>query len=232
MWSKDYRFFHEILKGSQGSDGSEFTMTPIEVSQSLFDSDEHHSYGSQIRINTLLTSLENAKSPYIIFSDADLIVKPGIHGIIMKYIDDGTDMVFLKGPDRINLGFMYLRVCDTVINFWKLVKSRMQESGTLDIKCVNELIGTYSGKYTTFDSKSCTLSNLWDGFTPFIVLHITCSYLGKEFNIAEKLFTYAQHINIDDYMQYVSEDIIPFIYKIQEILIRSHQQVKRSAPKL
>ena len=51
----------------------------------------------------------------------------------------------------------------------------------------------------------------------------------EEFNMAEKIFSTAQHIDIQSYMQYVKEDIIPYIYKFQELLYKSHQIAKEDA---
>jgi hypothetical protein len=53
--------------------------------------------------------------------------------------------------------------------------------------------------------------------------------LEKEFNMAEKVFVAAQYMEIEPYMKYVTLDVIPFIYRFQEIYIRSHQQAKRDA---
>jgi hypothetical protein len=55
------------------------------------------------------------------------------------------------------------------------------------------------------------------------------SSLGKEFDFAEKIFITAQHIDIEEYMKYVDPDIIPYIYKFQEILFKSHQLAKSNA---
>ena len=57
-------------------------------------------------------------------------------------------------------------------------------------------------------------------------MQVLCTNLGKELNMAEKIFNMAQHLNIESYMEYVPENIIPFIYKFQEILHNSYMEHK------
>jgi hypothetical protein len=51
--------------------------------------------------------------------------------------------------------------------------------------------------------------------------------LGKEFDFAEKIFTMAQHIDLQEYMNLVPEEVTPFIYKIQELLFLSYQEMQK-----
>ena len=60
----------------------------------------------------------------------------------------------------------------------------------------------------------------------FVIMKPLTSNLGKEFDFAEKIFTMGQHLNLDPCMQFVSEEIIQYIYKFQEILYLSHQEVR------
>jgi hypothetical protein len=38
----------------------------------------------------------------------------------------------------------------------------------------------------------------------------------------------AQYVDFQEYMQYVPEDVVPFIYKIQELLFLTHKEMKRA----
>jgi hypothetical protein len=100
----------------------------------------------------------------------------------------------------------------------------MSQLGGHDQKHVNDLILTYGGKWTKFDSQIFTCSNIWNGSKEFSIMQPLSSCLGKEFDFAEKIFVTAQHIEIEEYMKYVPEDIIPFIYKFQEIIFKSYKE--------
>jgi hypothetical protein len=63
----------------------------------------------------------------------------------------------------------------------------------------------------------------------FNILVLISSGFGKEFDFAEKIFTMAQHIELQPYMQYVPENVIPFIYKIQELIFLTHKEMKKSS---
>jgi len=232
MWSKEYRFFYEILKATVKD--SRLPLMPIEIDQSVFDRElyqienEHFWQGSLIKVNTILDTLNTASSKYIIFSDIDCIFKAKLYDTILPYIEAENDIVYLKESRHINIGFMLFRVCPEVISFWELIKAKMIENPTLDQKYVNELMVDYPGKWSCFDDQLFACSNTWDGKTDFAMLQLLCSCLGKEFNMAEKIFYSAQHINIEPYMQYVKPEIIPFIYRFQEILVRSHKKEDES----
>lgn len=232
MWSKSYHLFYELLKDSVKE--PEFTMTPIEVEQSRFDSElyqiqgEHFWQGSLIKVDTLLECLKTATDegkPYILFTDIDIIVKPGVFAGIKPYMDDQYDMVFLKEGDHMNIGFLLLRVIPDVIAFWQQIRSLVQESGGLDQSCVNQTLPGFNGKHTSFDNQIFACTNTWDRSKPFVVLQLLCSRFGrdqgveKECNMAEKIFSAAQLVNMEPYMKYVDPSIIPFIYKVQEIIV-------------
>jgi hypothetical protein len=236
MWSEKYRFFHEILQNEMKE--SNLRLEPIHIDQSVFDKELYQSSGHAwmgccIKIDLLIQRLKdhigNKETPYILFTDVDLIVKPGIYDKLTQYLNGENDatMVFLKEGDHLNIGFVLLKVCDEVIAFWEIIREKMTEKPDHDQKYVNELIKEYTGTWSIFDSKAFLCSNGWDCNTPFVVIQPLSSCLGKEYDFAEKIFYSAQHINIDPYMKYVHQDIIPFIYKFQEILIRSHQQAKK-----
>jgi hypothetical protein len=236
MWSENYRFFHEIVKDSMKE--PEFELRPIEIAQSCFDKElykvegKHHWEGSFIKIDLLIDRLKEAieqSEPYILFTDVDLVVKPGVYQGLKTYIDDGYEMVFLKEGEQLNIGFILLRTSQHVIDFWKGIRKMMEEKEGHDQAYVNQAIHAFTGKYTTFDDQIFTCSNTWNCTTEFAIMQVLCSCLGKEFNMAEKIFSTAQHIDIQSYMQYVKEDIIPYIYKFQELLYKSHQIAKEDA---
>jgi hypothetical protein len=230
MWSQKYAFFHHMLQNDMKD--SELTLEPIFIEQSFFDAklhqkeDDHAWSGCSMKIDLLIDKLKTAKEPYILFTDVDVVVKPGIYTGLKDHMDKGDTMVFLKEGEHLNIGFVLLKVCSEVLEFWELVKATIDDKGGHDQAHVNDLIKGYPGTWTTFDRLFCC-SNTWDG-GPFLVIQPLCSNLGKEFNFAEKVFYAAQYTKIERYMKYVPEDIVPFIYRFQEILIRSHQQAKET----
>jgi len=230
MWSQKYAFFHHMLQNDMKD--SELTLEPIFIEQSFFDAKLHqkegdHAWsGCSMKIDLLIDKLKAAKEPYILFTDVDVVVKPGIYTKLKDHMDKGDTMVFLKEGEHLNIGFVLLKVCSEVLDFWELVKATIDDKGGHDQAHVNDLIKGYPATWTTFDRLFCC-SNTWDG-GPFLVIQPLCSNLGKEFNFAEKVFYAAQYTNVETYMKYVPEDIVPFIYRFQEILIRSHQQAKET----
>lgn len=230
MWSDTYKFFHELFKDSMKE--SEFQVHPIYIPQERFDAELYKSsihfwYGSFIKVDTILECLEAAKEPYIVFSDIDIVVQGSVHDMIKPYMEKGVDMVYMKEGETANIGFMLLRVCPEVIGFWKRVKESMLQSMDLDQNYVNILLKTYDGSAEYFPSELCLNSNYHDAEKPYTVLQLVCSCLGKQYNIAEKIFYAAQYKDIQPYMKYVNEDTIPFIYDIQEILIRTYAEMRR-----
>jgi hypothetical protein len=140
-------------------------------------------------------------------------------------MDDNQTMVFLEEGDHLNIGFMLMKVCPEVVDFWTSVKNNILHTPGLDQEYVNSLIKLYKGKWAKFHNQQFTCSNTWDGTTEFSVLQTLSSCLGKEYDFVEKVFEIAQHIDMNDYMKYFPPDLIPYIYKFQEILMESHQEV-------
>lgn len=196
-WSN--RFFHEVLQHSMKD--SELTLVSIERNQNVY---------SQI-----VELLEGSHEPYVIYSDSELIVKSDLFKNIKLYIDSDETMVFLEEELQPSLSFMVLKVCPEVITFFKNLN---------DTISINDAIKEYKGKWTLFDNQLFTSSTLWNMKNNFSILKPVTSNLGKEFDFAEKIFTMGQHLNLDPYMQFVPEEIIPYIYKFQELLYLSHQE--------
>ena len=232
MWSDNYRFFRELLRDSIKE--SEILVKEIYIPQETFDAElykfeeKHFWEGSLIRVDAIIKSLNEAKDnldTYIIFSDIDILVKKPICDTLKKYIDENYDMVFFKEDLQLNMGFMLLHVTDEVLTFWLMLREKMLGGG-LDKIYLNELIKHFPGRYTTFNEPLFTCNTTWDRSSDFLIMQLPCSCLGKEFNMAEKIFNAAQYTNVENYMQYVPEKIIPYIYKFQELLYLSHQEAK------
>ena len=120
---------------------------------------------------------------------------------------------------------MLMKVCPEVVDFWNSVKNNILYKPGLDQDYVNSLILLYKSTWTKFNNQQFTCSNTWDGTSDFSVLHALSSCLGKEYDLVEKVFEIAQHIDMNDYMKYFPPDLIPYIYKFQEILMESHQEI-------
>lgn len=231
MWSTKYRFFHEILQASMNE--PEFKLEPIYIDQSFFDNalykkEGQHSWsGCALKVNLLIERLESSTDSYIIFSDVDLIIKPGVYTTIQRHIDNEDTMAFIKEGDSVNIGFCLVKVCNETIQFWKQIKSIIDTSGGHDQSHVNTLLKEYTGKWSTFNAKEFALSNTYDG-SEFYVLQVLSSCLSKELDFAEKIFSTAQHMNIQPYMQYVEQHYIPYIYEFQEIYCKAYQAAVNS----
>jgi hypothetical protein len=227
IWSDNYRFFHEILKDTIKE--PEFIMNPIYVDQAYFDTNlykvegKHSWNGCSLKIDLLIERLKTSSSKYILFTDVDLIPKKDIYKNLKQYIDTNQTQVFLQENSHLNIGFVLLKVCPEVIEFWESVKLKMHEVPSHDQEYVNTLIQSYNHKWTMFDPQIFTCSNIWNRVTDFSIMQPLSSCLGKELDLAEKIFNTAQHIYVEPYMKYVPESIIPYIYKIQDILYHTYK---------
>lgn len=192
--------FHHILQDTLKG----FDLKPIQSDATTI----------QDRARLIVQALKDTTAPYIIFSFSDIIVKPGFSE---ELSDIGDDMVFLDCPKGIiQPAILYLKNSDNVLQFWNSLTN------------LEESISGFKGRWSKF-SKKCVSTDTWDKVTEFNVLHLISSGFGKEFDFAEKIFTMAQHIELQPYMQYVPEDVIPFIYKIQELLFLTHKEMKKTS---
>jgi len=231
MWSENYRMFYEIIK-DQIKD-ARLPLVPTELDQSIFDKElyqiknEHFWQGSNLKLDTLLSILKSATpNSYLIFTDIDCVFKPTLYNAVLPYVKAENDMCFLIESQHVNIGFMLFRVCSDVIEFWEMIRAKMIENPTLDQKYIQELLPNYLGKWCFFDDQILSCTNMWKAEKPFAMIQLLCSCLGKEFNMAEKIFYAAQHMNIEPYMKFVKPDIIPYIYKFQEILMESQKRMR------
>lgn len=192
--------FHHVLQDTL----KEFDLTPIQSDATSIKD----------RADLIVKALKDTTAPYIIFSSSDVIVKPDF----IKELSDVTDdMVFLDGPKgAFQPGVLYLKNNLGVQEFWS------------SITTIEESILTFNGKWSKFSKKSVS-TDTWDKSSEFNILYLISSGFGKEFDFAEKIFTMAQHIELQPYMQHVPEDVIPFIYKIQELLFLTHKEMKKAA---
>ena len=192
--------FHNVLQDTL----KEYDLTPIQSDATSLTA----------RAELIVNALKHTTAPYIIFSISDIIVKPGF---IKELSEVRDDMVFLDGPKgTFEPAILYLKNTSDVRGFWSSVTT------------IEESILDFKGKCSKF-SKNCVSTDTWDKVSEFSILYLISSGFGKEFDFAEKLFTMAQHIELQPYMQYVSEDIVPFIYKIQELLFLTHKEMKKSS---
>ena len=219
-WTESERFFHEIMRATVSAQ-PEFELRPILNDENKVDTIIHALIECQAKSNQ-----------YMLFTSNDLIVKPGVYAALKQHIDAGNEMTFLNDDCNGSMGFMLLKVTQEVIGFWKTVRSGMGDKTELD-ELSAEVLASYPGSWAYLDHKVFTFTNTIDPLQSYVVLQLPSSRIGvdegleKEFGAAEKIFVAAQHMDVEPYMQYVSEDIIPFIYRFQEIIIRTYQESKK-----
>lgn len=202
-WSEPV--FDKIMQGTL----KEFDLRPIKSDISTLKE----------RASLIVNTLNKSSEPAIIFSISDLIVKPEF---LSELSDIKDEMVFIEGPNsELQTELLYLKNNTDVLEFWNTVT-------TSDITKLTEAIKGFKGKWSKF-SKKCQTTDTWNKISEFNILVLISSGFGKEFDFAEKLFTMAQHIELQPYMQDVPEDVIPFIYKIQELMFITHKQMKKSS---
>jgi len=236
MWSQDYTFFHKYLEDNIKD--SRFSLEPQFIDQSEFDKglykiNGHAWLGCCIKVDFIINLLKtksatqaSSKYPYILFTDVDIIVNPGIYDKLVPYMDEGLSMVFLKEGEHLNIGVMLLKICPEVLEFWELIKAKVIEDPTkLDQAYVNTTVCDYPGKWASFNNKDFTCSNNWDSVTPFYINQALSGNIGKKYHIPEKIFYFAQMgVNMDLYMKYTPEHVVPHIYEFQEMLMRSYKK--------
>jgi hypothetical protein len=223
MWSDRYRFFHEIFTDTMKQ--PEFSVRPIYLDQSVFDSTLHrggsHTWSnSTLKVDKLIEVLESSEVPYVLFTDIDIICssKEDIFSKLTPHMEARHSMVFLQEGSTLNIGFMLLMVCKEVIDFWKGIRD-MVKTGGLDQDYVNQAIKTYSLPWGKFDRKF-TCSNLWDG-SPFAVLQTLSSSLGKEMDLAEKIYGFSVFIDVNPYLQYIPPTTLPYLREILKVMAKT-----------
>lgn len=161
----------------------------------------------------IVASLKTTSEPYIVFSFSDAIVKDTFSDELSQMKDD---MIFLEGSKgELQMHLLYLKNSPRVLEFWNSLTDTTLEDNLKGFK----------GPWSKF-SKKCLTTDIWDKIAEFDILVLIPSGFGKEFDFAEKIFRMAQYVDFQEYMQYVPENIVPFIYKIQELLFLTHKQMK------
>lgn len=202
-WSEPV--FDKIMQGTL----KEFNLNPIKSDISTLKE----------RATLIVNTLNKSSEPAIIFSVSDLIVKSDFSSEVSSIKDE---MVFMEGPNgELQTELVYLKNNTDVLEFWTSIASS-------DTSVLAEVLKGFKGKWSKF-SKKCKTTDTWDKITEFNTLVLISSGFGKEFDFAEKIFTMAQHIELQPYMQYVPEDVIPFIYKIQELMFLTHKEMKKTS---
>jgi len=202
-WSEPV--FDKIMQGTL----KEFALNPIKSDISTLKQ----------KAVLIVNILNKSSEPAIIFSISDIIVKPEFLSEVSSIQDE---MVFIEGPNgQVQTELMYLKNNTDVVEFWNTV-------ATSDVSNFTQTVNEFKGKWSKF-SKKCQTTDTWNKMSEFKTLILISSGFGKEFDFAEKLFTMAQHIELQPYMQEVPEDVIPFIYKIQELMFLTHKQMKKSS---
>ena len=229
MWSQKYELFHRLLVDTVTSTSEpNITLKPLFIDQAVFDAEldqtkAHPWIGCARKVVLLLEHLKGSKEPYILFTDIDIVVKGSVYEKLAPHMESETSMVFLKEGEHCNIGVCLLRCCPEVISFWEIVLAHMQASEKVhDQAIVNSLLPGYPGSWCTFSTKDFACSNTWDG-SPFVMFQPLSSRMGPELDFAEKIFYSAQFVNLQDYMKYVPEEIIPFIYKFQDYLLERNK---------
>jgi hypothetical protein len=203
IWSEPV--FDKIMQGTL----KEFDLNPIKSDISTLKD----------RASLIVNTLNKSSEPAIIFSVSDLIVKPEFLSEVSKIQDE---MVFMEGPNgTLQTELIYLKNNTDVLEFWTSIASS-------DTSTLAEVLKGFKGKWSKF-SKKCQTTDTWDKISEFNILVLISSGFGKEFDFAEKIFTIAQHIELQQYMQYVPEGVIPFIYKIQELMFLTHKEMKKTS---
>lgn len=170
------------------------------------------------RAALVVSSMKSTSEPYILFSISDTIVNSGFASEVSKI---NCDMAFVDAPNGLSqTSLMFLKNSSDVIDFWTSVST---SELTLE-----ENLSNFKGVTSKFSSK-CLTTDTWDKTSDFSILVLISSGFGNEFDFAEKIFRMAQYVDFQEYMQYVPEDVVPFIYKIQELLFLTHKEMKNTS---
>jgi hypothetical protein len=201
-WSDEV--FHKVMQDTIKG----FDLRPIQSDASTLKE----------RAALVVSSMKSTSEPYILFSISDVIVNSGFASEVSEI---KGDIVFIDAPKSFSqTSLMLLRNTSDVLDFWNSLS-------TSDLT-LEESILSFKGTSSKFSSK-CLTTDTWDKRSDFSILVLLSNGYGKEFDFAEKVFRMAQHVDFQEYMQYVPEEVVPFIYKIQELLFLTHKEMKKSS---
>jgi len=201
-WSD--QVFHKIMQDTVKG----FDLRPIQSEASTLKE----------RATLVVSSMKSTSEPYILFSVSDVIVNSGFSSEISEM---KSDIIFVDAPKHMaQTSLMLLKNTSDVLEFWTSLS-------TSDVT-FEESISNFKGTSSKFPPK-CLTTDTWDKRSDFKILVLISNGYGKEFDFAEKIFRMAQYVDFQEYMQYVPEDVVPFIYKIQELLFLTHKEMKKSS---
>jgi hypothetical protein len=227
MWSPKFEVFHRIIQSTFTD--KDVQLHPIYLDQSHFDKElykakgQHHWSGCVLKLDLMLERmrLTEHKDQYIVFSDADIYVRPGIGAKLNEYIKDGKDMYFLQETfeaKSANIGLMLLKCTEDICKFWEEVRAEVLRDGTHDQTITNKYLAktTLSWKYL---DQTCMNSNMvnYTNKNTFLYCQMLCSCRGYEPDMAEKLFGYIGFFSLEPYLAFIPPVIQAFLAKMHEV---------------
>ncbi len=233
VWSDLYKVFHEVLQyGTR--DVSGVSLRPICVPQEIFerktqDLEAHFLTGIAIKIHCICKILEGSKDPYIVFSDADLIVNDkDLYAKLKAY--EGNDITAMKDlPDsnEYNIGFMLLKNTPEVREFFQRVLKKTFMEKKLDQHAFNEEIQMFSGTHGFFDTKHFIQSNMirkdiWDIGNYSVIQCLSSEHSSMKDVILGKLMTIVFFYDIRHLIPLINKEIVIQLQKDLQVVSPSH----------
>ena len=202
-YSPRYAVWHHILSHSL-CDSKDFQVVAHFRPQSLFsdlykDPKKHFLGGNTVKYDILIPLLKDNPGKQYIFSDVDLIVKnpSGLAKYLEKF--KSYDLVFMRErmeDNDINPGIALFKSSPAVIDFLERTVSLMIKENIGDITIFHRLLPQFTGTYTTFDIPQIVQSNMRVDPNSWFVCQALCSQKTYEANMAEKLLSACQHMDI------------------------------------
>jgi hypothetical protein len=227
MWSPNFEVFHRIIQSTFTD--KDVQLHPIYLDQSHFDKElyktkgQHHWSGCVLKLDLLLERmrLTEHKGKYIVFSDADIYVRPGIADKLNESIKEGKDMYFLQETftdARANIGLNLFKCTEEVYKFWEGVREEVLREGTHDQLVTNQHLVKTSLSWKLLD-QSCLNSNMvnYDNKDKFLYCQMLCSCRGYEPDMAEKLFGYLNFFSLEPYLAFIPPPIQAFLARMHEV---------------
>lgn len=233
VWSDLYRLFHEVVQhGIQ--DVSGVAVKPIHMPQHIFnrktdDVSRHFLTGIAIKIHCIVKILKETTEPYIVFSDADLIVQD--KNLVAKLVEyeknDITAMAENHERTEYNIGFMLIKKTPETIAFFERVLKRVFEERKLDQDIFNEEIKSFSGKHGFFDTKyfiqsSMVRKDIWDVGNYSIIQCLSSEHNSMKNVILGKLATLVYFYDIRNLIHFVDQDTIKEFQEYMKLTNPTH----------
>ena len=166
MWTPNYEIFHRLIQESLDRFPklrADFCDRPMYYEQALFnkklctEAGAHSFKDSNLKVDLMIQSIEQNMGQYFIFSDADIyIASAHVKEMCEPFMALDYDTVFMKefsdeANRVVNIGFILTKANETTLALWKDIQRRINECGGHDQSIMNEILGTWSGKWATFD---------------------------------------------------------------------------------